>query len=103
MPKPSSFQPDLIDAPDLTMKQVEVEYGILRRMQYKLIRDGEIESFVFAGWRRISRASILAYRQRQISKGPQLESLPLNQKRRPGRPRKHPRPAPETATASATE
>jgi hypothetical protein len=85
--------------PDPTMKQVEIEYGILRRMQYRLIRDGEIESYMFAGWRRIVRASILAYRQRQIEKGPELQALPFG-KRKPGRP---PKPKPETAPASAAE
>jgi excisionase family DNA binding protein len=77
------------------MEQVEQTDGIPRRTQYKLIRSGEIESYMFAGRRRIVRASIKRYRERQIAKGPQLH--PFNTgKRKIGRPRKdraeeHPR------------
>jgi hypothetical protein len=98
MSAPMSDSPNPLDGlPDPTMKQVEIEYGILRRFQYKLIRDGEIESYMFAGWRRIVRSSILAYKRRQIEKGPELQPVPF-QKRKPGRPKK---PRPEQPTAAA--
>jgi excisionase family DNA binding protein len=85
---------DPLDQPDPTMEQVEEIDGIPRRTQYKLIRSGEIESYIFAGRRRIVRASIKRYRERQIAKGPQLQQ-PLNfGKRKVGRPRTH-RPARE--------
>ena len=89
-------------APDPTMKQVEQEEGILIRAQYRLIRAGEIASYVFAGRRRIVRTSIRAYRQRQINKGPQLQPLFTGQKRPRGRPKK-PRPEQEPSSADAAE
>jgi excisionase family DNA binding protein len=83
---------DPLDQPDPTMEQVEETDGIPRRTQYKLIRSGEIESYMFAGRRTIVRASIKRYRERQIAKGPQLQQ-PLNTgKRKIGRP---PKPRPE--------
>jgi excisionase family DNA binding protein len=80
------------------MEQVEEIDGIPRRTQYKLIRSGEIESYMFAGRRRIVRASIKRYRERQIAKGPQLSQRPMTGKRKPGRPRK-PRPEDQTSQA----
>jgi excisionase family DNA binding protein len=84
----SNLEPS--DQPDPTMEQVEEIDGIPRRTQYKLIRSGEIESYLFAGRRRIIRASIKRYRERQIAKGPQLQPF-ITGKRKIGRPRK-PRP-----------
>jgi hypothetical protein len=75
------------DAPDPTI-QVAVEEGIPIRTQYRLIREGELGSYIFAGHRVIVRASIKAYRQRQINKGPQLQPLFTDEKRGRGRPRK---------------
>lgn len=88
----SSLQP--LDQPDPTMEQVEETDGIPRRTQYKLIRSGEIESYIFAGRRRIVRASIERYRERQIAMGPQLQQPLSTGKRKIGRPRKRPEERP---------
>lgn len=83
--------PEPLDQTDPTMEQVEESDGIPRRTQYKLIRSGEIESDMFAGRRRIVRASIKGYRERQIARGPQLQQQLNTGKRKIGRPRKpHP-------------
>jgi hypothetical protein len=65
---------------------------------YRLAKRGEIDGYLMCGRRLWTLASLRAYRERQIAKGPQFGLPPATGKRKPGRPRK-PQP---TASAPAT-
>jgi hypothetical protein len=65
---------------------------------YRLGRAGAIEGYLLAGCRVWRRASVYAYIERQRALGAQF--APAVKRRRPGRPRKHPKPE---AAASAAE
>ena len=56
---------------------------------YKMIRDGELESFIDGGSRRVLTSSVDAYVERRLaaSKGPPREN-PSRRRGGPGRPRK---------------
>lgn len=95
----STHQLDPLAPLDPLLDEAGAQLGITtKRPLYRLIKAGEIVSYILAGKRRVTADSIRRYRERQIAKGPQL--LLATQKRPPGRPRKYPKPE---AQPSATE
>ena len=91
--------PDTAASPDLTLKQVRSTYNLSLSTQYKLIKAGELESFMFAGQRVVTVRSILAYRERCRALGPRL-GPPVPGPRPRGRPRKL---KPEQSASAAAE
>ena len=65
----------------------QLRYGMTRI--YKMIRDGELQSFIDGGSRRVLTSSVDAYVERRLaaSKGPPREN-PSKRRGGPGRPRK---------------
>jgi excisionase family DNA binding protein len=92
--RPVPIPPDF-SAPDLTIGQAMFYLGLSARAVQRLCQTGAIESYRLGGdARRIVFASVRAYRQSCIDKGPQLSQRPTTGKRPRGRPRKA-RPARE--------
>ena len=86
--EPSISSNDL-DLPDLDTegaRRLLRDPPVSKETIYRLGKRGEIESYLVAGCRVWRRASIFAYIERQIGKGPQF--APEVKRRRPGRPRK---------------
>lgn len=94
--KPVPFLPELAP-PDITIGQTMFYLGLSARAVQRLCQTGAVESYRLGGdARRIVFASVRAYRQACVDKGPQLSQRPVTGKRRVGRPRKegaeeHPR------------
>jgi hypothetical protein len=63
------------------------------RTAYRIVQNGEVETFMIGGKRLIDDDSADAYIERCKAKGPQFEPPPATGKRPPGRPRKTPKPA----------
>ena len=89
---------DTLPPLDPTLDEAAAQLGITLRPTYRLIKAGEIVSYILAGKRRLTADSIRRYRERQIAKGPQL--LFSTEKRPPGRPRKYPKPEAQPPAAS---
>jgi excisionase family DNA binding protein len=91
-PEPLDDRAPLAPA-DPTLDEAARILGVSRRLVYKLIERGELETYVLVH-RRITAASIRRLREIAIAKGPQLQE-PLNTgKRKIGRPRKRPEERP---------
>ena len=87
----ASVSPDIAasDLPDLdteAVRRLMRDPPLSKETIYRLGRAGEIEGYLVAGCRVWRRASVMAYIQRQIAKGPQF--APEVKRRRPGRPKK---------------
>jgi hypothetical protein len=86
--KPVPFLPELVP-PDLTIGQTMWFLQLSARAVQRLCADGELDSYRLGGdTRRIVFASVRAYRQACVDRGPQLSQRPVTGKRRVGRPRK---------------
>ena len=97
-----AFPTDPLDLPDLDTdgaRRFLRDPPLSKVSIYRLGRAGEIDGYVLCGRRLWRRASLIAYRERQIAKGPQFDQIGIGKKRPRGRPRKHPKP--EAAAASA--
>lgn len=66
----------------------------------RILARGEVESFLIGGRRLIADDEADAYIARCKAAGPQFEPPPATGRRKPGRPRKHPKPE---ASAQAAE
>jgi excisionase family DNA binding protein len=97
-PDEGVFMSDTLPPLDPTLDEAAAQLGITLRPTYRLIKAGEIVSYILAGKRRLTADSIRRYRERQIAKGPQL--LFSTEKRPPGRPRKYPKPEAQPPAAS---
>ena len=83
-----------LDLPDLDLngaRRLLRDPPVSKETIYRLGKRGEIESYLVAGCRVWRRASVLAYIERQIALGAQF-APEVAQRRKPGRPRKHPKP-----------
>ena len=90
------------DLPDLDTdgaRQFLRDPPVSKETLYRLARRGDIDGYLLAGCRIWRRASLRAYRARQIAKGPQFDPAPTGKRPR-GRPPK-PRPEQEPSAASA--
>jgi excisionase family DNA binding protein len=77
-----------VPPPDPTIKQTTEILGLSPRKIYRLIKAGQLISYLCGGKRRVSLVSIKFYVDRCRNAGPQL-SIPLvTGKRRVGRPPK---------------
>jgi hypothetical protein len=86
--RPVPIPPDF-SAPDLTIGQTMFYLGLSARAVQRLCQTGAVESYRLGGdARRIVFASVRAYRQACVDKGPQLSQRPVTGKRRVGRPRR---------------
>lgn len=83
-----------------TLPEFARRLRISTRSAGRIIARREVKSFLIGGRRLIDDDDADAYIQRCKAKGPQFEPPPATGKRRPGRPRKTPKPE---AAASAAE
>ena len=89
--KPAPFALDQAP-PDLAIGQAMFYLGLSARSVQRLCETGAVESYRLGGdARRIVFASVRAYRQACLDRGPQFARRPVTAKRPRGRPRK-PRP-----------
>lgn len=86
--RPVPIPPDF-SAPDLTIGQTMFYLALSARSVQRLCRDGVLESYRLGGdARRIVFASVRAYRQACLDRGPQF-GPPVTGKRPVGRPPKN--------------
>jgi len=86
-----------VPPPDPSIMQTTQILGLSRRKIYRLVEAGQLVSYVLGGKRRVSLASIKFYIDQCRVAGSQLSIPPVTGKRKPGRPRKHPKPVPGAA------
>ncbi len=91
MSDPTSLDLDQPDPDTDRARKMLADPPLSKESIYRLAKRGEIDGYLLCGRRLWTLASLRAYRERQIKKGPQFGPAPTG-KRKPGRPRKHPKP-----------
>jgi hypothetical protein len=98
--KPSIPEPEPPPRAGSTVPEFARRIRVSARTAGRIIARREVESFLIGGRRLIDDDSADAYIARCKAAGPQFEPPPSpGQRRRPGRPKRNPKP--EAATASA--